>query len=92
MNIDKLWTFSKGESQTIAFIDTGLSNKVQETYKDRIVAPYNFLDGNSYFISLRIGYGQCLFLKIAFGRWRYIFKRTIFAHTDSLFQISMGMS
>ena len=45
MNIDKLWTFSKGESQTIAFIDTGLSNKVQETYKDRIVAPYNFLDG-----------------------------------------------
>jgi len=46
MKIDKLWAFSKGESQTIAFIDTGLTVKLQEAYKERIVAPYNFLDEN----------------------------------------------
>lgn len=46
MHIQQLWEFSKGESQTIAFIDTGLSDELQMKYQSRIVYSYNIADDN----------------------------------------------
>ena len=46
MNVDKLWEYSKGDSQTIAFIDTGISDELREELKDRIVKCYNVIDKN----------------------------------------------
>lgn len=46
MYIQKLWGFSKGESQTIAFIDTGISDELQTKYQNRIVYSYNIADDN----------------------------------------------
>lgn len=46
MNVDKLWEYSKGGSQTIAFIDTGISDELCEDLKDRIVTCYNVIDEN----------------------------------------------
>lgn len=46
MNVDKLWEYSKGDSQTIAFIDTGISNELYDDLKDRIVMCCNVIDEN----------------------------------------------
>lgn len=46
MQVDKLWSYSKGESQTIAIIDSGLSDELSNQYKDNIVLKYNIMDGS----------------------------------------------
>lgn len=46
MNVDKLWEYSKGDSQTIAFIDTGISDELRQSLDDRIVRCYNVIDKN----------------------------------------------
>ncbi|MDR7002446.1 S8 family serine peptidase [Neobacillus niacini] len=47
MNLKHLWEYSKGESQTIAFIDTGISNEVKELYQNRIIDTYNSIKYNN---------------------------------------------
>lgn len=44
MNVDELWNYSTGESQTIAFIDTGISNELLDEYDSRIAFKYNVID------------------------------------------------
>lgn len=46
MNVSQLWEYSKGASQTIAFIDTGISDTLAEELFERIVFQYNVLDNN----------------------------------------------
>jgi len=46
MDLEHLWEYSKGESQTIAFIDTGISNEAKEIYNDRIIDTYNSINNN----------------------------------------------
>lgn len=46
MNVDKLWKYSKGDSQTIAFIDTGISYELHENLKNRIKTCYNVIEKN----------------------------------------------
>lgn len=47
LNVDKLWEVSKGKSQTIAFIDTGISDEARELYKDRVVYIYNSMNDSN---------------------------------------------
>lgn len=47
MNVSLLWKYLKGENQTIAFIDTGITKEAYEIYKERLVSPFNIIDGNS---------------------------------------------
>lgn len=47
INVEQLWKYSKGKSQTIAIIDTGISNYAKKLYKDRIIGTYNSLEKNS---------------------------------------------
>lgn len=47
MNIDKIWTYSKGEGQIIAFIDTGISKKLEKSIKTKIIYKYNVLEDNA---------------------------------------------
>jgi hypothetical protein len=47
LDLEQLWDFSKGESQTIAFIDPGISNEARELYKDRIVDVNNSIDDSN---------------------------------------------
>lgn len=47
LDLEQLWDYSKGESQTIALIDTGISNEARELYKDRIVDVYNSSDDSN---------------------------------------------
>ena len=44
MNINMLWSYSKGESQTIAFIDTGINLKYAQEFGNRIVLRNSVLD------------------------------------------------
>ncbi|EDN7515087.1 S8 family serine peptidase [Listeria monocytogenes] len=44
IDLAELWQFSKGKSQTIAFIDTGITKRAASLYKDRIVSTYNSID------------------------------------------------
>lgn len=44
LHIDKLWSYSKGESQTIAIIDSGISNELSTKYKDNIILKHNIID------------------------------------------------
>jgi hypothetical protein len=46
MDLEHLWEYSKGESQTIAFIDTGISDEAKEIYSDRIIDTYNSININ----------------------------------------------
>ena len=46
MTISKLWEYSEGESQTIAFIDTGISDELYYQLKDNIVFSYNVIESN----------------------------------------------
>ncbi|MCY8938368.1 hypothetical protein [Peribacillus frigoritolerans] len=41
LELKELWSYSKGDSQTIAIIDTGISKYGKEVYADRIVDTYN---------------------------------------------------
>lgn len=45
LHIDKLWSYSKGASQTIAIIDTGISDELSIEYKDNIILKHNIMDG-----------------------------------------------
>lgn len=44
MNFDDLSKLSDGDSQLIAFIDSGIASKLEEEYGDRIVYTYNVVD------------------------------------------------
>lgn len=44
MNYNQLLKYSKGDSQTIAFIDSGISDAYAKKLGDRIVGKYNVLD------------------------------------------------
>lgn len=44
LSVETLWTYSQGNSQTIAFIDTGISDDLKSLYGDRIVDTYNVFD------------------------------------------------
>lgn len=46
MNINKVWTYSKGKGQIIAFIDTGISRNLEKNIEDKIVYKYNVLEDN----------------------------------------------
>lgn len=46
LELKELWSYSKGDSQTIAIIDTGISKYGKEVYADRIVDTYNSIDGS----------------------------------------------
>jgi hypothetical protein len=46
ISVNKLWNYSKGDSQTIAFIDTGLSEEYQKYLNNRIVYKYNVVSKN----------------------------------------------
>jgi hypothetical protein len=48
IHINKIWELvpTKGETQTIAFIDTGISEDVGKKYATRIVDMYNSIDGS----------------------------------------------
>ena len=41
MEIENLWRYSLGEGKTIAIIDSGISNRLLNTYEDDIIATYN---------------------------------------------------
>lgn len=45
MNIDKLWKYSEGKTQTIAIIDSGISDELLLKYEDNIVLTHNIIDG-----------------------------------------------
>lgn len=57
MNIDKLWSYSKGDSQIIAVIDSGISNELYDQYKDNIILKYNIID-NSDDVTDNNGHGS----------------------------------
>lgn len=44
MNLEELNKLSKGESQCIAFIDSGVSDELLEKFGDRIIYKYNLID------------------------------------------------
>ncbi len=44
MNYDELSKYSDGDSQLIAFIDSGISPKLEEEYSDRIVYTYDIVN------------------------------------------------
>lgn len=44
MDLAETREYAEGESQTIAFIDTGISNEAKQLYEDRIVATYNSIE------------------------------------------------
>lgn len=44
MNYDELSKYSNGDSQLIAFIDSGISPKLEEEYSDRIVYTYDIVN------------------------------------------------
>ena len=46
LDVNKLWEYSKGESQVIAFIDTGVSDELATHLSDRIIFKYNIIDNN----------------------------------------------
>lgn len=46
LDIEKIWDHSKGESQTIAFIDTGISDKAKTLYSDKIIDTYNSIENS----------------------------------------------
>jgi len=46
MRVNRLWRYSMGEGQTIAFIDTGISCEYAEHLGQRIVARKNVVDGS----------------------------------------------
>lgn len=56
MNIDKLWQYSIGDGQTIAFIDTGISDSMLEANRDKIKHTYNVIT-NSDNVSDKNGHG-----------------------------------
>ncbi|RAS91821.1 hypothetical protein A3863_04915 [Priestia endophytica] len=47
LDIEKIWDYSKGKSQTIAFIDTGISNQAKTLYSDKIIDTYNSIENNN---------------------------------------------
>ncbi|SDX99537.1 serine protease [Evansella caseinilytica] len=44
MDLERLWEYSEGESQIIAFIDTGISEQAKALYSDRIIDTYNSIE------------------------------------------------
>ena len=44
LNTKQIWQYSEGESQTIAFIDTGISEEAKSLYSEKIVDYYNSVD------------------------------------------------
>lgn len=44
MKIDELWKYSMGDSQTIAFIDTGISDELANMLSENIVYRFNVFD------------------------------------------------
>lgn len=56
MNIEKIWKYSRGNNQVIAIIDTGISNKLENSIKKKIVYKYNVLD-NDNDVSDKHGHG-----------------------------------
>ncbi|WP_404330333.1 S8 family peptidase [Mesobacillus maritimus] len=46
INLEEIWEYSDGESQTIAFIDTGISYEAKNLYGDRIIDTYNSIEDN----------------------------------------------
>lgn len=56
MNVYESWNISKGQSQTIAFIDTGIAPNLMEIYKERVVHPYNAIE-DSFDVSDKNGHG-----------------------------------
>lgn len=47
MNMNKVWTYSKGDDQIIAFIDTGISKELEKNIKAKIVYEYNVLEDST---------------------------------------------
>jgi subtilisin family serine protease len=47
MQVASLWKYSKGEQQTIAFLDTGITKEAYDLYKGRMVSPLNVLDDST---------------------------------------------
>lgn len=65
MKVNALWKYSKGENQTIAFLDTGITKEAYELYKERVVSPFNVLDGSTN-VEDPLGHGTQL-ISIACG-------------------------
>ncbi|MFF3021109.1 S8 family serine peptidase [Gottfriedia sp. NPDC057948] len=47
LDLENLFEYSKGSSQTIAFIDTGISEQTKELYKERIIDTFNSIENNN---------------------------------------------
>lgn len=57
MNIEKIWKYSRGNNQVIAIIDTGISSRLENSIKKKIVYKYNVLDNNNNDVSDKHGHG-----------------------------------
>ena len=47
MGFETLWKYSRGESQIIAFIDSGISPELEKEYGNRIVYKYNAVENTN---------------------------------------------
>lgn len=48
MRVKQIWKMTKGDSQTIAFIDTGISDKLYDKISKKIIYSYNVIDNTEY--------------------------------------------
>ncbi len=46
MQIERIWAYAEGDTQTVAFIDTGISDKMYDQLSNKIVYKYNVIDDN----------------------------------------------
>lgn len=46
MEIESIWTYAKGDTQTIAIIDTGISDDLYAQLSNKIIYKYNVIDDN----------------------------------------------
>ena len=44
MQIERIWAYAEGDTQTVAFIDTGISDKMYDQLSNKIVYKYNVID------------------------------------------------
>ncbi|MBU1144740.1 MAG: S8 family serine peptidase [Firmicutes bacterium] len=59
MNIDRLWNESQGENIVIAFLDSGMHQKLADVYGERVVDPYDFVNDREVFTDTN-GHGTAL--------------------------------
>lgn len=59
INVEKLWHQSGGENVLIAFIDSGMHQKLAEIYGERVVKPFDFVENSEVIIDTN-GHGTAL--------------------------------